>query len=145
MLTRWISSSPRGTASAACLVSLCLSVQPWRLRTLHPLPTPQNRKTCSSGLETGCKPVLFYIVRSLYWSKFETNLFVLFQTLHFLRGKMVRRSWRRSIGKGPHLCIPSPAQIGGIFREWFITFSAESSYDLLTRRPTTVSIFNFNK
>ena len=56
MLTRWISSSPRNTASPVWMVSVFLSVQPW-----HPLPTPQNRGTCSTGLETGCKPVLLLL------------------------------------------------------------------------------------
>ena len=42
-----------------CLsVSVCLSEQPWHLMTLHPLPALQNRGTCSTGLETGCKPGL---------------------------------------------------------------------------------------
>ena len=39
-----------------CLVSVCPALTP---RTLYPLPTPQNRGTCSTGLETGYKPVLF--------------------------------------------------------------------------------------
>ena len=39
--------------------SVCLSVQPWHHRGFEPSPNPQNKGTCSTGLETGCKPVLF--------------------------------------------------------------------------------------
>ena len=40
--------------------------------TVHPLPTLQNKGTCSTSLETGCKPVLFYIKSK---SHFLLNLF----------------------------------------------------------------------
>ena len=41
------------------IIKVCLSVQPWHLRTLT--PNPQNKGSCSTGLKTGCKTVLFLV------------------------------------------------------------------------------------
>ena len=53
--------APKALPVLSVCLSVCLSLQPWHQRTLHPIPTPQNRGTCSIGLETGCKPVLLYL------------------------------------------------------------------------------------
>ena len=58
MLNKCVSSSDSGTASL-----VCLSVQPWHIRTFYPLRTLQNRETCSTGLETACKPVLLLLIK----------------------------------------------------------------------------------
>ena len=36
-------------------------------------PTPQNKGTCSTGLQTGCKPVLFILIFNLYHPYTKTN------------------------------------------------------------------------
>ena len=43
---------------------VCLSTQPWHLRTLQPFPTPQNRGTFSTGLET-CLVILVITVSKI--------------------------------------------------------------------------------
>ena len=73
----------------SCL-SVCLFPQPWRLRYfapthhqyclsvclamapkgLWPTPNPLIKETCSTGLETGCKPVL--LIRWIGEGKFKT-------------------------------------------------------------------------
>ena len=37
--------------------SVCPALKP---KDFAPTPHPQNKGTCSTGLETGCKPVLFW-------------------------------------------------------------------------------------
>ena len=70
MLTRWIFSSPRGTASPVCLVSVCLpSLDTEGL--LHPLPTlkiedpvPQVLKQVVNLSCYSLKSIVFIMIRS---------------------------------------------------------------------------------
>ena len=56
-------------------VYVSLSAQPWHLWLLHPLPTPQNRGTCSTGLETGYTPVLLLMCQ--YYGKSKCQIMCL--------------------------------------------------------------------
>ena len=56
LLAKWVSRGARGTASP-----VSPSAQPWYQRTLYPHSIPHNKGTCSTGLETGCKPILFLL------------------------------------------------------------------------------------
>ena len=72
-----IKGSLIGFLTVQSSLSVCLSVwlsvchlYVW-VTTFHTFPTPKNKGTCSTGLETGCKPVLLSLKT---WLSMTTNL-----------------------------------------------------------------------